>query len=97
MTQSKYNHQSDAATTIPNSAAAILGASRGSPRTDPDGDNRLSQGGDHDQPCRSTKWTSERRHPPSMPHLRTELVNGQRGCPQSEVCRPVEETGAYQQ
>ena len=61
MTQSKYNHQSDAATTIPNSAVAILEASRDSPRTDPDGDNRPSQGGDHDQPCRSTKWAGERR------------------------------------
>ena len=58
----------DAATTIPNSAAAILGASRGSPAAptpmatidSPRATIMIS-------PCRSTKWAGERRHPRPCP------------------------------
>ena len=66
MTQSKYDHHSAAATTIPSRAAAILGGIERQPgRADADRDDRLSEGDDDDQPV--TLDEVRRRETPAPP------------------------------
>ena len=89
MTQSKYDHHSAAATTIPSRAAAILAASSGSPAAptpiatidSPRAMMMIS-------PWRSTKCSGETRHPRPRPISAPEVVDRQRGDPQRELGGP---------